>query len=138
MSPVRVFGVGGAKDYGATTTMTKTVTPVDSATVFDTAIIGSGIVGASVACFSAPHRRVLLLEAESAPGYHSTGRSAALYDPAYGPPQVRALTRASRAFFDQPPAGFASSPLLTPRTALVVVVLVVVVLVVTYLVALKT
>jgi glycine/D-amino acid oxidase-like deaminating enzyme len=73
VSPVRVFGVGGAKDYGATTTMTKTVTPVDSATVFDTAIIGSGIVGASVACFAAPHGRVLLLEAEAAPGDHRTG-----------------------------------------------------------------
>ena len=100
--------------------MTKTMTPVDSATVFDTAIIGTGIVGASVACFTAPHGRVLLLEAESAPGYHSTGRSAALYEPAYGPPQVRALTRASRAFFDQPPPGFASGPLLTPRPAMFV------------------
>jgi D-arginine dehydrogenase len=120
LSPDGVLGVGCAKDNGATTTMTKPMTPVDSATVFDTAIIGSGIVGASVACFAAPHGRVLLLEAESAPGYHSTGRSAALYEPAYGPPQVRALTRTSRAFFDQPPPGFASSLLLTPRPAMFV------------------
>jgi D-arginine dehydrogenase len=87
---------------------------------FDIAIIGAGIVGASVAYFSAPHARVLLLEAEGAPGFHSTGRSAALFAPAYGPPQVRALTRASRAFLGAPPAGFAQVPLLRPRPSLFV------------------
>ena len=46
----------------------------------------------------APHGRVVLLERESQPGYHSTGRSAALFLESYGSPQVRALTRASRAF----------------------------------------
>jgi len=88
--------------------------------VHDTVIIGAGIVGASVACFAAPQGSVLLLEAESAPGFHSTGRSAALYAPSYGPPQVRALTRASRAFFDAPPAGFAAVPLLKPRPSMFV------------------
>jgi D-arginine dehydrogenase len=85
---------------------------------FDIAIVGAGIVGASIAFHAAPHARVLLLEAEAAPGSHSTGRSAALYEPSYGPPAVRALTRASRAFFDAPPAGFAAVPLLTPRGTL--------------------
>jgi D-arginine dehydrogenase len=89
-------------------------------TDFDIAIIGAGIVGAAVAHFTAPRLRVLLLEAEATPGYHTTGRSAALYAPAYGPPQVRALTRASRAFFDAPPAGFASVPLLKPRPSMFV------------------
>jgi D-arginine dehydrogenase len=36
----------------------------------------------------------------------------------YGPEQVRALTRASRRFFEHPPAGFVEHPLLTPRGTL--------------------
>ena len=36
----------------------------------------------------------------------------------YGPPQARALTRASRAFYEAPPAGFCATPLLSPRGAL--------------------
>ncbi|MCC6853660.1 MAG: FAD-binding oxidoreductase [Rubrivivax sp.] len=87
---------------------------------FDIAVVGAGIVGASIACHAAPRARVLLLEAEAAPGYHSTGRSAALFAQSYGPPAVRALTRASRAFFDAPPAGFAPVPLLRARGALFV------------------
>ncbi len=87
---------------------------------YDIAIIGAGIVGASIAYQLAPQVRVLLLEAESAAGYHSTGRSAALYAETYGPPAVRALTRASRAFFDVPPAGFAQQPLLELRGTLLV------------------
>lgn len=85
---------------------------------YDIVIVGAGIVGAAIAYFTAPACRVLLLEAESAPGYHSTGRSAALFTEAYGPPSVRALTRASRPFFDAPPPGFASTPLLKPRGTL--------------------
>lgn len=86
----------------------------------DFLIVGAGIAGASVAYFLAPHGRVVLLERESQPGWHSTGRSAALYMASYGTPQVRALTLASRAFFDHPPAGFADAPILTPRGALFV------------------
>ena len=87
---------------------------------FDLAIIGGGMVGASIAYFTAPARSVLLIEAESAPGYHATGRSAALFMEAYGPPAVRALTRASRSFFDAAPGGFAPAALLAPRGSLVV------------------
>lgn len=90
------------------------------AETFDIAIIGAGIVGASVACHCAPRARVLLLETEAAAGCHSTGRSAALFTEAYGPPAVRALTRASRAFFDAPPEGFAPVPLLRARGTLLV------------------
>ena len=89
-------------------------------TTADVLVIGGGIVGASIACALAAHRSVLLLEAEDQPGRHATGRSAALFTEAYGPPLVRALTRASRAFFNQPPAGFASIPLLQPRGTLYV------------------
>ena len=86
----------------------------------DFIIVGAGIAGASVAFWLAPHGRVILLERENQPGYHSTGRSAALYFESYGTPHVRALTLASRAFFEHPPQGFADHRLLTPRGALVV------------------
>lgn len=90
--------------------------PVDA----DFLIIGAGIAAASIGYFLAPHGRVTLLERESQPGYHSTGRSAALFLASYGTPQVRALTLASRAFLDQPPDGFADVPILSPRGALFV------------------
>ena len=61
-----------------------------------------------------------LLEREAQPGYHTTGRSAALFEATYGPPAVRALTRASRSFYDAPPAGFGDAALLTPRGLLYV------------------
>ncbi len=86
----------------------------------DFLVIGGGIAGASVAFFLAPHGRVTLLEREAQPGYHSTGRSAALFDESYGSRQVNALTRASRAFFESPPAGFCDVPLLSPRGSLIV------------------
>ncbi|MBE7427552.1 MAG: FAD-binding oxidoreductase [Ideonella sp.] len=90
------------------------------ATAFDAVVVGAGIAGASFAHALAPHARVLLLERESQPGMHSTGRSAAMFMASYGPPQVRALTRASRAFYQQPPAGFADTPILSARGALYV------------------
>lgn len=86
----------------------------------DFVIVGGGIAGASTGFFLAPHARVVLLERESQPGYHATGRSAALFLESYGTPQVRALTRASRPFFDAPPAGFAEQPVLGPRGCLLV------------------
>lgn len=87
---------------------------------FDAAIIGAGIAGASIGHALAPHARVLLLEREAMPGMHSTGRSAAMFMASYGPPQVRALTRASRAFYEQPPSGFTDAAILSPRGALYV------------------
>lgn len=87
---------------------------------FDVVVVGAGIAGASLAWRLAGRRRVLVLEAESQPGYHSTGRSAAMFMESYGPPAVRALTRASRAFYEAPPDGFADGPLLAPRGALYV------------------
>lgn len=87
----------------------------------DVLIIGAGIAGASLAWRLAhAGRSVLLLEREAQPGTHSTGRSAAMFMESYGPPGVRALTRASRAFYLHPPAGFADQPLLHPRHALFV------------------
>jgi D-arginine dehydrogenase len=50
---------------------------------------------------------VTVLEAEEQVGYHSSGRSATMLHYALGNPLVRALTLASRPFFDQPPESFA-------------------------------
>lgn len=86
----------------------------------DIAIVGAGIAGAALAHALAPHSQVLLLEREAQPGLHSTGRSAAMFMESYGPPQARALTRASRAFYAAPPDGFADAPILAPRGALYV------------------
>ena len=84
----------------------------------DFIVIGAGIGGASVAYWLSRHASVVVLERESQAGYHSTGRSAALCMASYGPPQVRALTLASRGFLDAPPPGFCQHPLLTARGAL--------------------
>jgi D-arginine dehydrogenase len=85
---------------------------------FDFLIVGSGIAGASAAAALAPRASVAVIEREDAHGYHTTGRSAALYSPLYGNSAFRALTVASRAFLDTPPPGFADHPILTPRGVL--------------------
>lgn len=81
----------------------------------DIIVIGAGIAGASAAAALAATASVILVERESQPGYHTTGRSAALFSQIYGPAQIRALTRASAAFYNAPPPGFASGPLLRRR-----------------------
>jgi len=81
-------------------------------------IVGAGMAGASLAYFLAPHRQVIVLERESQPGYHATGRSAALYSETYGNASVRAITTASKAFYFTPPKGFSPYPLVTPRGSL--------------------
>lgn len=62
---------------------------------YDIAIVGAGIAGASLAAELAPHARVLILEMEAQPGYHSTGRSAAFWSETYGGPDIQPLTTAS-------------------------------------------
>ncbi|NKE44216.1 FAD-binding oxidoreductase [Roseomonas frigidaquae] len=87
---------------------------------FDVLVIGAGIAGATAAAHCAATGRVALMEAEETAGYHSTGRSAAIWIQNYGPPDVRRLSAASRAFFAEPPAGFASAPLLAQRPVVTV------------------
>jgi len=77
----------------------------------DILIIGGGIAGLSAASALSRHAKVTVLEAEEAVGYHSSGRSATMMHYALGDPHVRALTLASRSFFEQPPDGFADAPL---------------------------
>ena len=95
--------------------------PPVSSPIWDFAVVGAGIAGAATAWqLAQAGQRVLLLERESQPGYHTTGRSAALFEEHYGPTQVQALTRASRAFYEAPPAGFVDAPILSPRGVLYV------------------
>ncbi len=88
--------------------------------LFEFAVIGGGIAGVSIASHLAEHARVALLEMESQPGYHSTGRSVSLFCETYGTPVVRTLTRASRRFYFQPPRDFCTAPLVTPRPILMI------------------
>ncbi len=87
---------------------------------FDFIVIGAGIAGASAGYELAAGGRVALLERESQPGYHSTGRSAAQYIQSYGNATVRALTVGAWPFFNGPPEGFAEHALLGPRGVLYV------------------
>jgi D-arginine dehydrogenase len=81
----------------------------------DIVVIGAGIAGASAAAHLAADHRVALIEAEEVAGYHTTGRSAAMWILNYGPPDVRVLTGASRDFFENSPEGFADVPLMHRR-----------------------
>ena len=85
---------------------------------FDAVVIGAGIAGAGAAAHLAADRSVALIEAEDAAGYHSTGRSAAIWIQNYGPEAVRMMTGLSRAFFQAPPPGFADTPIMLPRPVL--------------------
>lgn len=87
---------------------------------FEYIVIGAGMAGASAAYELAAFGPVLVLEQEDRPGYHATGRSAALYAETYGNRTVRALTTAGKGFYLQPPAGFAEHPLLTPRGVMLI------------------
>ena len=87
----------------------------------DIIVIGAGIAGASVA-YELVRRgmSVCIVEMEAHPGYHTTGRSAATFVGCYGNEVIRAISAASRTFFDNPPPGFCDHPLLADRGALYV------------------
>ncbi len=85
---------------------------------FDFLVIGGGIAGASVAAHLAGTGSVAILEGEKHAGYHSTGRSAALFAEIYGSPLIRALTRASRAYLFDPPDEFFPHALVQSRGTL--------------------
>ena len=77
----------------------------------DILVVGGGIAGLSAAAALAEHANVVVLEAEEQIGFHSSGRSATMLHYALGDRLVRALTLASRDFFDDPPDGFSEVPL---------------------------
>jgi D-arginine dehydrogenase len=88
--------------------------------IYDFIIVGGGIAGASAGHELAAIGSVLLLEQEPQFGYHSTGRSAAVFLKSHGPEVIRALASASKAFLLDPPSRFAEYPLLKPRGLLLI------------------
>ncbi len=86
----------------------------------DILILGGGISGAAAGYFLAAERRVIVIEGESQPGYHSTGRSAALYEPGIGNWTVQRFNVASAVFLESPPPGFSERPLMTRRGELTI------------------
>ena len=84
---------------------------------FDTIIIGAGIAGMSVAYELSKKQKVLVLEQEINPGYHSTGRSAAVYVASYKSDDcaIQILTNASWPMFKNPPARFTETQLYRDR-----------------------
>jgi len=82
--------------------------------VMDFIVIGGGIAGMSAAAHLAQHGSVAVLEAEPQHGYHSTGRSAAIFVRNYGNATLRALNAASAPVLEQP-EGISDSSLLSPR-----------------------
>ena len=79
----------------------------------DFIIIGSGMAGMSAAYRLSKHGKVVVLEKESLLGYHTTGRSAAFFTENYGNKTIRAITKASRYFLENPPACFKENELMT-------------------------
>ena len=75
---------------------------------FDIAVIGGGIAGLSLAAELAPEANVVVLEAEDQPGYHATGRSAAIFAQNYGSRLIRALTAWSASAYGSPGDGVLS------------------------------
>ncbi len=80
----------------------------------DFVIIGGGMAGVSLGAELSKDASVIILEAEKSIGYHSTGRSAAIYIKNYGNETLRALNAVSEPFFIEP-AGVNDSSLLSPR-----------------------
>lgn len=89
--------------------------------MYDFLIIGAGISGAAAAYELSTQGNVAIVDAESRAGYHSTGRSAAMYTPNYGSALIRKICRLSHAFLDNSPADFCSQALLQSRGMMTVV-----------------
>lgn len=90
---------------------------------YDIIIVGAGIAGTSLAYELArlegsSYKKICVLEQEYAPGYHSTGRSAAFWSQTYGGPYIEPLTSASGEFLRDPPQAFYNGSFLNNRGAL--------------------
>lgn len=86
----------------------------------DVLIIGAGIAGVGLAAALADTHKVVIIERESQAGYHSTGRSAAIFLPNYGNDAIRALNKVSAPLFENREQDLFPTPLLTPRGSLTV------------------
>ena len=84
----------------------------------DVLVIGGGIAGMSAAVRFARHGETVVLERESALGYHASGRSATFFHFGIGNDAVRGLTAASGPFFASPPVDCAETALWQEKPAL--------------------
>ncbi len=85
----------------------------------DVLIIGGGMAGISAAARLSEHVNVTVLEGEADLGYHSTGRSAAIFIRNYGNATLRALNIASEPVLMQAD-GISEHSLLSPRGEILV------------------
>ncbi|HEY0086428.1 MAG TPA: FAD-binding oxidoreductase [Allosphingosinicella sp.] len=76
----------------------------------DFLVLGGGIAGLSAAAALGRHGRVVVLEAEDALGFHSSGRSVSFSHYGIGNGAVRGLTAWSRDFLEGQPEGFCDTP----------------------------
>jgi D-arginine dehydrogenase len=81
----------------------------------DIIVIGAGIAGLSAAAELAADATVTVLDMESQPGYHASGRSAAYFAAAYGKKIIRDITGCCESFLRTPPEGFTEVELFHPR-----------------------
>ncbi len=81
--------------------------------MIDFLVIGGGIAGVSAAARLSEHGSVTLLEGEDSLAYHTSGRSAALFEQNYGKPSTVALNKASYDFHE-------SHDILSPRGLMLV------------------
>jgi D-arginine dehydrogenase len=80
----------------------------------DVIVIGGGIAGISAAAELAASTRVVVLEAEDQLGYHTSGRSMAMFILNYGNATLRALNAVAQPVFLEP-EGISDRSLLSPR-----------------------
>lgn len=84
-------------------------------TTCDFLIIGAGMPGLALAAELTAAATVIVAEQEDHPGYHATGRSAAIFSPSYGDASIRALSIWSRPVFEAFPTNEGVRSLLSPR-----------------------
>jgi D-arginine dehydrogenase len=88
---------------------------------YEAVVVGCGIAGASAAFFLTERgmKDILIVEKEEQPGYHSTGRAAAVLVELDLVPSVLQLIVMGARFLRNPPAGFSEHPLLRPSGILI-------------------
>ena len=88
---------------------------------YELIIIGCGIAGASLAYFLTEQGMIdiLILEKEEQPGYHATGRAAAVLVEFDFIPSVLQLKMLSAGFLRRPPDGFSENPVLRQSRILI-------------------
>ena len=86
----------------------------------DIIVIGGGMAGISAASRLSEQANVIVLEAESQPGYHSTSRSAAMFILNYGNQVLRGLNRHSKRLYNELEQILGKGSLLNPRGDLMI------------------